>query len=403
MRAPGQSATFVAVDALRAQWQGAGRLYRRLMTEYALVWDIAIAAAVGTVGLADSVGGAAMWGAVVFGVALVFRRRFPVVVFLVVFVAAALTGRDDSLGTFFALLIAGYTLVVNAQWRLVAFAVLLAAATYIDFFIGSNLNFIPDGFTPFLIFGTIWLSGTAIRVRQQRADASEDRAARLELEQERAREIALAEERARIARELHDVVTHNVSVMLVQAGAARRKLKRNPAAATGALLAVEATGREALQELRGFLGVLDPDDDGLAELAPQPGTADVEALLHRVAHAGLPVELQVRGERKALAPGLDLAAYRVVQEGLTNALKYADRARTEVVLDYRSDGIEVEVLDEGPGRAAGADGDVEEPAGRGLAGLRERVALYGGSVEAGRRPSGGFALRAWLPSTLPLP
>jgi len=167
--------------------------------------------------------------------------------------------------------------------------------------------------------------------------------------------------------------------------------------------AVEATGREALQELRGFLGVLDPEDDGLAELAPQPGTADVESLLQRVTHAGLPVELQVRGERKVLPPGLDLAAYRVVQEGLTNALKYADRARTEVVLDYRSDGIEVEVLDEGPGRALGADGDSEEPAGRGLAGLRERVALYGGSVEAGRRPSGGFALRAWLPSTLPVP
>jgi signal transduction histidine kinase len=397
MRDPRLSPIFVGVDALRAWIRGGGGIYRRLMTEHALAFDVLVAVAVAILGVADSSRASGVWGAVVFGAALAVRRRLPIPVYVIVFFTAALTGRDDSLGTFFALLIAAYTLILSNLSPWISFAMLLATATYIDVFLGGNLNFIPDGAAPFMILGALWISGTAVRTRQRRADASDSRAARLEREQEQARHIALVEERARIARELHDVVAHNVSVMLVQAGAARRKLKRDPSAATGALLAVEATGREALQELRNFLGVLDPGDDNVAVLAPQPGTADVEALLQRVADAGLPVELRVRGERKALPPGLDLAAYRVVQEGLTNALKYAQRARTEVVLDFRADGIEVEVLDEGPGKAA------EATVGRGLSGLRERVALYGGSFEAGRRPSGGFAVRAWLPSTLPQP
>jgi signal transduction histidine kinase len=397
MRVRCQSATFADVDALRSWLDGAARLYGRLMADYALGFDVLVAVAVAILGVADSSNASGILGAVVFGAALAVRRRLPVTVYVVVFLSAAVTGRDDSLGTFFALLIAAYTLIVSHLSPWISFAMLLASATYIDLFLGGNLNFIPDLAAPFIIMGGLWIAGTAVRTRQRRADASESRAARLEREQGHARQIAVVAERARIARELHDVVAHNVSVMVVQAGAARRKLKRSPMAAISALLAVEATGREALQELRDFLGVLDPGNDSVAMLAPQPGTADVEALLRRVADAGLPVELRVRGERKALPPGLDLAAYRVVQEGLTNALKYAQRAHTEVVLDFRADGIEVEVLDDGPGKAADA------PAGRGLSGLRERVALYGGSFEAGRRPSGGFAVRAWLPSTLPQP
>ena len=205
---------------------------------------------------------------------------------------------------------------------------------------------------------------------------------------------AAADERRRIAREMHDVVAHSVSVMVVQAGGARRILERDPERAVAAAAQIERTGREALAEMRRLLGVLHRDDDEHDARAPQPTMAGVGALVERAREAGLPVELHVAGERRSLPAGLDLAAFRVVQEGLTNALKYADRAPTDVHVRWGERELELEILDRGPGPARerlGGDG------GHGLVGMRERVKLYGGELEAGRRRGGGFRIRAKLP------
>jgi len=208
------------------------------------------------------------------------------------------------------------------------------------------------------------------------------------------------------------VVTHNVSVMIVQAGAARQVLAADPAEATAALLAVESSGRAAMTELRYLLGLLCPASAGDwpvtgpaaggaeagLDLSPQPGLGQLKPLIGRLAEAGLPVELQVGGQPRALPPGLDLAAYRVVQESLTNVIKHAGKPRTTVRLDYGDAELVVEVTDAGrPIPAAGPAPSAVPGSGRGLIGLRERVALYGGELDAGPRPDGGWQVRARLP------
>jgi len=203
--------------------------------------------------------------------------------------------------------------------------------------------------------------------------------------------VALADERQRIARELHDVVAHSVSVMVVQTGAARTLLTRAPDQAAEALLAVERSGREALGELRALLGLLTQADAEPA-LAPQPGLGQLDRLVERVGEAGLPIELHVDGTPRALPPGLDLTAYRILQEALTNALKYAGGARTTVTVEFGERELRLEVLDAGVQKPNGQAG-----AGRGLLGMHERVAVYGGHLETGQRPEGGFAVRARLP------
>jgi MYXO-CTERM domain-containing protein len=380
------------VDELRALRAQLSRDYRRLSRERAAWIDAALGAAIAVVGILESPDPGWWLASLVLGLAVALRRRLPLITFLVAFVVISLAARWIPLSSFASVLVTGYTLAAYGRSRFVAFAVLFGAALFVTVVFGSNLSFLPDWSTAFLIIGTLWLAGSAIRTRQQQADDAEERAGRLEREQEQAHEIAIASERARIARELHDVVTHHVSVMLVQAGAARHVLPRDPGQATDALLAVEARGREALAELRGFLGVLEGGTEEILELAPQPGTRDIEALVRGVADAGLPVTLQTRGEPPPLAQGIDLATYRVVQEALTNALKYADGAPTEVVIQYQPEEVRIEVLDKGPGK-----GDAPDGAGRGLSGLSERLALYGGRLEAGRRPSGGFAVRASIP------
>jgi signal transduction histidine kinase len=237
--------------------------------------------------------------------------------------------------------------------------------------------------------------GHALRTRQLRADAFRERAMRLEQEREFAARAAATEERERIARELHDVIAHTVSVMVVQAGAARHVVETEPEHAMEALTAVETTGREAMTELRNLLGVLTPAEEE-ALLAPQPGIAQIPALVERVRGAGLPAELLVIGEPRALPQGIDLTVYRIVQEALTNALKYAGQVHTEITLDYREDTLKVEVLDDGTGERK----SVGARTGRGLTGMRERVALFGGTLEAGPRLGRGYAVRAWLPLSI---
>ena len=213
-----------------------------------------------------------------------------------------------------------------------------------------------------------------------------------ELVRNDAADVAATEERARIARELHDVVAHSVSVMVVQASGVRRLLHDDQVREREALMSVEQIGRQALSEMRRMLDVMRAgEDQAAAALAPQPGLEHLDRLIEMAEEAGMPVTLHVEGARATLSPGVDLSAYRIVQEGLTNALKHAKGAHAEVTVRYEGDVVLLEIADDGPGVANG------QAMGHGLVGMRERVAVYGGTLEAGPRPGGGFALRARLP------
>jgi len=244
-------------------------------------------------------------------------------------------------------------------------------------------------FTP-VLFAIGWLVGYALRERTVRTEAAEERAARAERDRETAARLAVAEERSRIARELHDVVAHAVSVMVLQVGAVRHRMGEADAANRDALKNVEDAGRSALAEMRRLLGAMRRDDEQ-AELVPSPGLADLDALLADVRAAGLAVNLEVHGTPSELPAGLDLSAYRIVQEALTNSLKHARARQAEVELHYDPGALLVEVRDDGRGDAPG-DG-----LGHGLVGIGERVKIYGGDMSAGTSPSGGFVLRARLP------
>jgi signal transduction histidine kinase len=240
------------------------------------------------------------------------------------------------------------------------------------------------------LFVMCWLVGLSVQQRGARADAAEQRAALAARERELATRTAIADERARIARELHDVLGHSVSVMTIQASAVRRLLTPEQTKEREALLAVEQTGREALAEMRRLVGILRLTEDAPA-LEPQPGLGQVTKLVTQAQALGSAVDLLVEGDPMPLPPGLDLAAYRLVQEGLTNVRKHSDASHTVVRLRYEADAIEVEVCDDGK------NAKVVHPGGQGLIGLRERVSIYGGELEAGPRKEGGYRLWARLP------
>jgi signal transduction histidine kinase len=248
----------------------------------------------------------------------------------------------------------------------------------------SDLVFIP------LRFVVAWVAGYALRERAEQAEAAEMRAALAERERDAAARIAVAEERARIARELHDIVAHAMSVMVLQVGAVRHKLPQGLEEDRDALGRVERAGRRALAEMRRLLGAMRRDGDGL-DLAPQPGLDGLDTLLEDVGRAGLPAQLHVEGDPFELPRAIDLSAYRIVQEGLTNSLKHANATRADVTVRYRDDELGIEVVDDGAGVAT-SDG-----LGHGLVGIRERVKIYGGDMNAGTPPEGGFVLSARLP------
>ena len=236
-----------------------------------------------------------------------------------------------------------------------------------------------------LRFVVAWVAGYALRARADQAEAAEERATHAEL---RAR-IAVAEERGRIARELHDIVAHAVSVMVLQVGVVRRRFSA-PSENHDLLKGVELAGRNALAEMRRLLAAMRREGEE-ADLVPQPGLDGLDSLLDEVGRAGLPVELHVDGEPFPLPRGLDLSAYRIVQEGLTNALKHAHASDADVTVRYRPDELEIEVRDNGQGIAT------DDGLGHGLIGVRERVTIYGGRMSAGTAVDGGFVLNTRLP------
>ncbi|MFE1559476.1 sensor histidine kinase [Streptomyces sp. NPDC058734] len=253
----------------------------------------------------------------------------------------------------------------------------------------------------------LWLGVALARERRAHREALGERRWLLERERESAARGAVDAERARIAAELHDIVSHNVSLMIVQAGAAREVLATMPEEAAAAMGAVESAGRTTMTELRNLLGLLAPAQDGkdepyggAAELTPQPSLDGLSRLIDKMVFAGLPVEVRISGEPRPLPAGIDVTAYRIIQEALTNALKHGDGAGAEVTVRYADKALRVEVLNGGASVLTGdrpAPRGSGEGTGRGLTGLRERVAVYGGDLDARRRLGGGYRVRARLP------
>jgi signal transduction histidine kinase len=351
---------------------------------------------------------------------LAWRRLYPITTWLVIIAAiVALSGTyvpPVALGT---AVFAAYSTITYSRYRNLAIAVVSVVTIFAAAGLGNQLPRFPGRLTAVFAILPAALAGLGIRELRRRLADSTARLRRAAADAEAATERALAAERARIASELHDVVTHNVSVMIVQAGAARKIMASSPADAEDALLAVESTGREAMTELRNLLGLLSPaatdmaasapavagaaapagprPGGGQAALRPQPGLGELDALIGRVSAAGLPVELQVSGEPRPLPPGADLAAYRVVQEGLTNVLRHAGRSAATVGVEWGEE-LVIMVSDEGDGSGPGDAGGGSGTPGRGLLGLRQRLALYGGELTAGPRPGGGWQVRAVMPA-----
>jgi signal transduction histidine kinase len=319
--------------------------------------------------------------------AIAVRRRYPLLVGVAVPVIEsaefAFWAGPNILSQAVANFCALYALTVWTPSRrfAIGFAVVLAAVLASSAGPGASLK-------QAVFFGIV--EGVVVLL-VRRVIVDRDRRAQIaERERDVAAREAVVEERARIARELHDVIAHHVSMIVLQAGAERRVLSDANASTREVLETVEQSGRSALTETRRLLGML--RGDGNDPLTPQPGLGDVPTLVGQLRDAGLPVELSIDGERRELPVGIELSAYRIVQEALTNTLKHAGDARATVHVRYGPDSLELEIADDGPGGDKRASGG-----GHGLVGMRERVALYGGRFDASRRPSGGFAIRVVLP------
>ncbi len=320
--------------------------------------------------------------------ALAWRRRYPLSVAAAVIATNLAVNPDGEFSTLLALVLVSFTLGAELDAPRSWFALALVAVPFMAAMTYEGLQ--PSDVAAALVFlAGPWAVGVAMRQRTARTAEAVARAARLEHERDAQNAAAAAQERLRIARELHDIVSHSISVVAIQTQAVRRRLKPEQVQEVQDLAAVETTARQALAEMRRLFGVLRSEGEA-PSLAPQPGLGELERLLQQVRAAGLPVELRVTGERIELPPGADLAAYRIVQEGLTNALRHAAAQRASVSLRYLPHTLEVAVEDDG--RGPQGDGS-----GHGLVGVRERVALYGGTVEFGPASEAGSRLAATLP------
>jgi signal transduction histidine kinase len=324
---------------------------------------------------------------------LAFRRVRPVAVLATTLIAgiAFNLGFADSPTLPLGVVVSLYTVAVSCERTVSKRAALVTGVTLpLPLLVAADFE-VDSALLPLALTAGAWMLGDNLRTRRAYLVELEAKAARLEREREEEARRAVAREQARIARELHDVISHNVSVMVVQAAAGADVFDAEPSRARSVLTSIEATGREALSELRRLLGVIRTDEDEDPALAPQPGLDRLAQLLDQVRAAGLPVELAVEGQRSPLSPGLDLAAYRMVQEALTNTLKHANASHAKVTLRFCHDELAIDVLDDGRGAT------VNESSGRGLAGMRERAALYDGSIRAGPRSEGGFEVTARFP------
>jgi signal transduction histidine kinase len=328
---------------------------------------------------------------------IVARRRFPFAGPAAYWLLAAGISFVDGLLLAFpaSLFVVGLAVsfllgnVRNAVQASIGLVVVLGGAAIVVYNIPGHttaeLIFIP------LDFAISWLAGFLLRGSTEEAEAADARATLAEQEREADALRVVVEERTRIARELHDIVGHSVSVMTVQASGVRRLLHPEQKQEREALLAVEQTGREALAEMRRVVGALRDPEEGPA-LAPRPSLSRVDKLVTQARETGLAVSLEIEGEPVPLPAGVDLTAYRLVQEGLTNAIKHAAARHADVRVRYDGDQVEIEVCDDGPGGETPSNGS-----GHGLVGMRERVSIYGGELEVGPRAEGGFRLRARLP------
>jgi signal transduction histidine kinase len=283
-------------------------------------------------------------------------------------------------------LVSSYTVAAYRPWRPALVGLAFAACGIWAAVDGQPGTHLSDYVFALIVVASGWLVGRGMRGHVTRADVSEERAAH-EAEQ------AVIQERTRIARELHDVIAHSLSVMVVQAGAAEERFSRDPGGVLEPLRAIQETGRQALAEMGHLLGLLRSDSAEIG-LAPQPGLEDLDRLLAQTREAGLQVDLRVEGTPRPLPIGIDLSAFRIVQEALTNTRKHSHAARAEIVVRYRDAGVDIEVVDRGRPRV---DGHLPT-GGHGLVGMRERVAVFGGALEAGpTSPNGGFRVRAHFP------
>jgi signal transduction histidine kinase len=294
-----------------------------------------------------------------------------------------------------------FELTLHAGRRIALAALFSSAAA-----IAVALSLQPPGVAPAstwawseLLILASWATAQGLHDRQERLALVQARAELLERDRAEEARRAVTEERLRIARELHDVVAHSMSVIAVQSGVGGHVMDTQPEEARKALAAIEATSRSALTEMRRLLGVLRAEGEPGGALAPTPGLADLSSLLSQVSDAGLKVWVQVTGDRFPLPPGVDMSAYRVIQEALTNVLKHASSSKATVTIGYAPDAVTVEVADEGPARVAASGRDVGSGtgSGHGIIGMRERVAVFGGELTAGPRPTGGFLVRASFP------
>ena len=392
---PGAAEINRGADAATVAQRYVGRMSGRRIPQSSRLGDLALAVGLALLALAEIwwPGGFVASGpiegnrvvlvptALAMTLPLALRRRWPLATVLVVFGAAALqellSTPPDGIAGVTATLVASYSVAAYSERRPAIVGLSGALALSLSWGVG-------DAAFAGVLIGGAWGAGRIVRRQNLLLDA-------LAREQEARERAAVADERARLARELHDVVAHSVSTMVVQAEAGEALLEHDPDRARDAFVSITSSGRQALGELRRMLGLLRSADTEPA-LGPQPGLAQLQALVEQMRGVGLPVELAIEGEPRRLPAGVDLSAYRIVQESLTNTLKHARPAHARVTVRYRSDDVELEVVDDGRGRANGSNG------GHGIPGMRERVRLYGGTLETGRGIEGGFAVRARLPA-----
>jgi signal transduction histidine kinase len=344
--------------------------------------------------------------------ALTFRRRWPMAVYAIVGIGTTLyawVGNPFGSVAGLGVLIAIYTVAAHRPLR----EALVAGGIYVVGMFLSLLGFavrdpvspplfVADFIVNLLALALAWTVGVTIRTRRAYVTALEARAALLEREREENARLAVALERGRIARELHDIVAHNVSVVAVQAAAAERLVDERPDAAKEAMRNVAQVGRDALAEMRRVVDVL-REDEPPAALDPQPGIAELRSLVARMEDAGLAVELSIQGTERPVPASAALSVYRIVQEALTNTLRHAGPARARVIVRYLPDVLEIQVSDNGGPRSAEVAAPAAESGGHGLIGMRERVALFGGELSAGPRPEGGYAVVARIPTAGAIP